>query len=138
MGQKQQPRLGVGVVAVLRSVAKGVGLRSGRGAASVSIGVVEVGGQDLAAAAEPLGYVAALVEGVERGAARGGGVAGDEAAGSERVDGLDGAAAVHLGDGVSAVVQVVGSCSRVGLLPRPQVAAGVTEPFGYAITNQKS
>ena len=52
-------------------------------------------------------------------------MAGDEAIGSEGVEGLDVAAGVEFGHGVRAVVEVVGPRPGVGLLPGPQTVPGV-------------
>ena len=67
-----------------------------------------------------MGDVAALAEGVEGGAGRGG-AARDQPRRPEGIDGGDGAATVCLGDGQGAFVEAVRPRPRVGLLPRPQV-----------------
>jgi len=78
--------------------------------------------------------VAALVEGVEDAAVGGGRVAGDKTLGTEGVDGLEVARAVEFGDGVGAVVEVVGARPGVGLLPRPQAVLPRLSGAGAAIT----
>ena len=63
VGTQHQPGLGVGLIPPLRPEPPRVARRGRAGARPE--GVVEVGGQDGAARVQPLGDVAALVEGVE-------------------------------------------------------------------------
>jgi len=79
-----------------------------------------------ASAADALGHVAALVEGVPEGAGRGQavglGVARHQAPRPEHVLGRHVAVGVEFADGDAAVVEVVGAYPRSGLLSTPQAA----------------
>ena len=116
--QVQQTCLRIRVVPFRTPVAERVIHGAGLG----SVGIVQVRGERVAAGVQPLGDVAALVEGVEhaagaRAAAR---VAGEQAA-PEGVGGKHGAAGIKFADRVAPVVEEIGRAAA-GLLPRPQAA----------------